>query len=326
MYTFRKIARAAYQEYATLNHRSGQGCYSLPVSVPSPAILTKIGATFTSADEADQILNYAECPSTAVGVDLSPPFSPDEIRSLKLWLDASDIEADDGDEVATWTDKSGQGHNAVIAGGAVAPIFGAGVQPRLRFNNDPARTTILNAGNILDSEDFSIFVVGKYNSAAGMGIHTMISSWKKEYPSQVAITENNIYLLPGAETDPYVVANRLSIPYEYNNTKTRLFSIVARSNTDGTVFVGGVNGAVQEKTSNVTNMAGDMGRGFTIGGTVETEADTLLYKANVDVHEVLVFENDITPELRQKVEGYLAHKWGLQAELPSGHPWAEASP
>jgi hypothetical protein len=318
LYTFRKMARAAYAEYSTLNHKSGQGCYALPVSVP--ALMATMGATFTSADEADEILNYAECPAVA---DLAPPFSPNEIRSLKLWLDASEIDAVDGAAVATWADRSGNGNNAVIAGAAAAPIFVAGA---VKFNSNPAQTTILNAGNILGSEDFSIFVVGKYNSAAGMGIHTMISAWKKEYPSQVAISENNIYVLPGGEEDPYVSANRMSIPYEYNNTKTRLFSIVSRSNADGSVLIGGVNGAVQERRNEVTNMAGDVGRGFTIGGTVETEADTLLYKANVDVHEVLVFDNDITPELRQKVEGYLAHKWGLAAELPSDHPWVAASP
>jgi len=29
---------------------------------------------------------------------------------------------------------------------------------------------------------------------------------------------------------------------------------------------------------------------------------------------------------RQKLEGYLAHKWGLQANLPADHPYKAAAP
>jgi hypothetical protein len=29
---------------------------------------------------------------------------------------------------------------------------------------------------------------------------------------------------------------------------------------------------------------------------------------------------------RQRVEGYLAHKWGLTANLPADHPYKNAAP
>jgi hypothetical protein len=29
---------------------------------------------------------------------------------------------------------------------------------------------------------------------------------------------------------------------------------------------------------------------------------------------------------RQRLEGYLAHKWGLQGNLPADHPWKAAPP
>jgi hypothetical protein len=41
--------------------------------------------------------------------------------------------------------------------------------------------------------------------------------------------------------------------------------------------------------------------------------------------ELMVFGvQDVT--LRQQAEGYLAHKWGLTAELPSDHPWKSSPP
>jgi hypothetical protein len=45
-----------------------------------------------------------------------------------------------------------------------------------------------------------------------------------------------------------------------------------------------------------------------------------------NVCEVLVYTGVLSTANRQKVEGYLAWKWGLQASLPSGHPYLSAAP
>jgi hypothetical protein len=42
--------------------------------------------------------------------------------------------------------------------------------------------------------------------------------------------------------------------------------------------------------------------------------------------EVLAYSNVLTPFDRQKVEGYLAWKWGLNAQLPTTHPFKLAAP
>lgn len=42
---------------------------------------------------------------------------------------------------------------------------------------------------------------------------------------------------------------------------------------------------------------------------------------NGDLGDVLLLKNALSLSDRQKVEGYLAHKWGLTAELPSDHPY-----
>ena len=43
------------------------------------------------------------------------------------------------------------------------------------------------------------------------------------------------------------------------------------------------------------------------------------YNVRGDLAEVLAFQS-VTTTTRQKLEGYLAHKWGLTSLLPSGHP------
>jgi hypothetical protein len=42
--------------------------------------------------------------------------------------------------------------------------------------------------------------------------------------------------------------------------------------------------------------------------------------------EVMYFNVQLSDANRQKIEGYLAWKWGLQASLPGGHPYASAAP
>jgi hypothetical protein len=40
----------------------------------------------------------------------------------------------------------------------------------------------------------------------------------------------------------------------------------------------------------------------------------------------LIWVNGIDATTRQKTEGYLAHKWGLTANLPADHPWKNQAP
>jgi hypothetical protein len=44
------------------------------------------------------------------------------------------------------------------------------------------------------------------------------------------------------------------------------------------------------------------------------------------VGEIIQVSGDLTVENRQRVEGYLAHKWGLEASLPADHPFRNAPP
>lgn len=46
----------------------------------------------------------------------------------------------------------------------------------------------------------------------------------------------------------------------------------------------------------------------------------------VVVGELVVFEMALSVSDRQKLEGYLAHTWGLQANLPVGHPYGTLPP
>ena len=45
-----------------------------------------------------------------------------------------------------------------------------------------------------------------------------------------------------------------------------------------------------------------------------------------DLAEVVIFNSTLTVANREKVEGYLAHKWGIQSTLPANHPYRNTAP
>ena len=47
---------------------------------------------------------------------------------------------------------------------------------------------------------------------------------------------------------------------------------------------------------------------------------------NINFSEFIIFNDKLSSTDEQKVEGYLAHKWGLQGELPSTHNHKSSSP
>ncbi len=42
--------------------------------------------------------------------------------------------------------------------------------------------------------------------------------------------------------------------------------------------------------------------------------------------EVVIADSALSDADREKAEGYLAHKWGLEGNLPGGHPHKAAPP
>ena len=45
-----------------------------------------------------------------------------------------------------------------------------------------------------------------------------------------------------------------------------------------------------------------------------------------EIAEVLVFDQQVNSVNRLKIEGYLAHKWGLKSNLPDLHPYSDEPP
>lgn len=51
------------------------------------------------------------------------------------------------------------------------------------------------------------------------------------------------------------------------------------------------------------------------------------YYLNGNISEILAYKStDMNQTIRQRIEGYLAWKWGIQEKLPAGHPYINVPP
>ena len=103
----------------------------------------------------------------------------------------------------------------------------------------------------------------------------------------------------------------------YSSTVDEIVTGVNNSFTGKTIRLNG--GAYQAVRSNFTNLVSNVG--FSIAKFVNT---TFLFAGRIN--EMVFINYDLDDATRDKIEGYLAWKWGTQGSLPAGHPYKNAAP
>jgi len=83
-----------------------------------------------------------------------------------------------------------------------------------------------------------------------------------------------------------------------------------------------INGTSSQSLTGISTTA-DNSYILSIGATKDATLSTTLLGG---LGEILVYKGELSTGERQKVEGYLAHKWGLNAVLPSTHPYSSQTP
>lgn len=89
----------------------------------------------------------------------------------------------------------------------------------------------------------------------------------------------------------------------------------------GSSLSGRVNGGSANST-NYTRSGTMAANRFTVGALINSSVNSY---AQAGINEIVI-TNNLSDIERQKLEGYLAHKWNLVENLPSGHPYRGAPP
>lgn len=221
--------------------------------------------------------------------------SPSTIPGLSLWLDAADastLSFSSGSNVSQWRDKSGNVNHANAVSGTITLANG-------NVNLQNAYMSFVNSSLFAGFPGMSVFIVVNITANIQNG-HPLVSVLGGAY-SHLQWVDNNIYENIG-------VSSRWNAPASLATSTVLIYELIG----DGSITALYSSGLFRNQTTygngytNITYSIGNVGTGINYTGSL---------------YEILVYNTGLATTQRQQVEGYLAWKWGLQAALPSTHPY-----
>jgi hypothetical protein len=252
--------------------------------------------------------------------------NPTTIPGAQLWLDASDPLGDgsvpsNGASITTWYDKSLNAYNAIATGSPVLQTGALNSLPGIAFVGNTGPTIYYTAAipPRVFSNATTFFVV--YNNTADNGNNSLLTR---------SFLGNNIGN-PDINNDSITITNSSS-PYGYNG-----YGITSLYNTSPSLFelsIDQVGNAVHQWITGTAQGIIYQGYGPLTPSTADANNDGIYIGTRGDngtsfqgvFYEIIAYNTVLSTSERQTVEGYLAWKWGLQGQLPSGHPYISAAP
>ena len=231
--------------------------------------------------------DFGSVESALVEVLLST-WSPLAISNLKLWLDASDLTTAE----LTWTDKSGNGNHAT------------------KHNTPTVITSFQNGLSIMRYDESTNAASTDYHEWNDINdIRTVFAVFKRDSGNKGAIlTDDSRY-------DFYTPTGTLLYAESHSYVKNGLYKINGTSITAiSTNYPASLSIAAIRSTGNVE--ASRIGRDRSVNRN----------HFDGDYGELLIYNSALSDSKISKVEGYLAHKWGLTADLPSNHTYKNNAP
>ncbi len=240
-----------------------------------------------------------------------------EYADTALWLDAADSDAMtlDGSAVSVWADKSGNDRD-FSGSGASRPTK---VDDAIRFDGSDDK---LAASSAVVGTTYSLFVA--FKPVIENAIGGMISQW--------AANQQGRWTLIANQNTEGTAQGFLNF---YNETQTSgngsfgacASASITNSNTQVAVIctTGSENFKAYKNGSLVDSCTiTDVYQGAnTVLGDISS---TTTYPYDGDILEVVVVSAVVDATTRQLIEGYLAHKWGMESGLPSDHPYKDDPP
>lgn len=242
-------------------------------------------------------------------------WTPDDLGTAPdLWLDASDntylYDATSGGSnvvadgsVARWEDRSGNAKHATQATSGDRPLYktsiigGLGV---VRFDGSSDDFDLVSITQAYPLHVFCIYAAG----SLGTGFRALIdrSTSAPPYPPAVYFGSSgynkypSIYWGTSTYVGPAAVSSASIVEWRLGTT-----SLGFR-----------INGASSESTKS---------HSLSAASSWTTVNNGAVQQSAVDIGELLIVQYALSADERQRMEGYLAHKWGLEASLPGSHPY-----
>jgi hypothetical protein len=238
----------------------------------------------------------------------APLWTPSNLTTY-AWYDASDTNTitESAGAVSQWDDKSGNNKHATQGTGTYQPTTGSRTIDGLNVLDFDGANNQLDLTSVISlSGEFGFFAVFENDIVGEANMYFGETSGDNKigfYSSKTflrVLTSDDRTLAFGLGNNPVIVgvtrnsANKVDMAYNAAISYTRMFSDVAQSGASTWNRIGDGNGTAQ-------------GWNGTLG-------------------EIIVISGTVSLSDRQKLEGYLAWKWGLEDNLPADHPYKDSAP
>lgn len=273
------------------------------------------GGTFATDTDTTLYAKWNSSPTVDAGADqtvylpIPAPWSPSDI-SLEAWYDASDAETitESGGAVSIWEDKTINARHATQNNASARPTSGTrtiGGKNIIEFPNTSSQSLVIPTIDVIGKEVWSVFVIDDHSST---GSHLLLGGGGNV---QIGVNSGTQKFRLWAATNPYSAdtTSTANVPQStptvggwLAHTDTKRFSIngVLQTTTDTYITA---------RTLNATNIG--RGQYAVMDGAIG---------------EIIITSGSLSTDDRQRMEGYLAHKWGLAGSLPEAHPYKTAAP
>jgi len=238
-----------------------------------------------------------------------PVWTPADITTA-LWLDAADastVQATAG-LVDAWNDKSGNSRNVSAVSTA-----------------RPANTATQNGRKVLTFDGINDSLTRPGGVITGSSARTVCAVAKPvngntffDFGTEAAAQRYSVSL-----NSAFIGANSANIAWSTIASSSYGIYVFPQSGSNLSSVTAFWNGTSYASTSSVSPT-------LTLNtGTTSTAVGCDVSSSSFfsgDIAEIIVMQQAVDTTTRQKLEGYLAWKWGLTANLPAGHPYKTVGP
>lgn len=257
------------------------------------------------------------------------PFSPTQFSGLVQWLDSQDTTTlfqntagttpvtATGQNVAYWSDKSGCNNSVSSNANIAVPLYGSGLISTFNALNFASSRMLKTAGTFAKSSNVTFVTVGVVkNTIATWG------TWWGHFP----INDHDLNAISMRRV------NNTGVMNWHTNNDNAIMNLTYTADSpviySGTMQNGSSMFFQQYNTASSANISGTVTQSITtaVAPIWVGASDFAGEYINGPIGEILYYQTVLTPYNRQKVEGYLAWKWGIQGILPTSHPFRAAAP
>ncbi|MCY4644495.1 MAG: hypothetical protein OXB88_07745 [Bacteriovoracales bacterium] len=251
-------------------------------------------------------------------------FIPTDLTELILWFDSDDLETlytdsscstpvtSDNDAVACWEDKSNSDNRATQSTTASVPAYSADSRSVSFDGSNDWMPISSDTGFPYGSDAKSIFTLHLTNNTD--------SSPRKFFSYGTTSTNNSNSI---GQYSTICVFSGYNVVVNFTSCVTAdewdIGSYLFDGITASLYIHGDMKASADRASWNILASDPSIQR---IGRQI-TNTDEFW---NGEIREIMMFDTNLNDTNREKVEGYLACKWGLQSELPSGHTYRNSCP